>query len=376
MKKGLLFAAVALLAAGCVSHKEYDLTNGINNEITLFEQEVSVPIGDFGPVSLGAILSKVSLPEGILPIVNEDGYLEVSGEDTELYRISVLEINQEIADKDEPYVFCPESIYASAPITVGLLGMLGFVFPQQSVVFYAQQPMKKAVPFTGTARLVGTDEDTYDEVIIAEQSLDGLNLASGSRMREIASISAGPGEYMPGTEIRIDDLSWELPANALDNLRSSSYKDFVFSAEYTSLVGIGPNLALPTDRMAFDVNLPLSRFGFKSCTLKTEVINSLPLRLEIKEITPLTEDEEPDPNISISGDIVIAGGTRAVPASSPLTLEIAAQNGSIPDITRLQIVFDVSAEPNIPVQPIHSSQGLSMKSSSVTVTGGITLNKK
>ena len=69
----------------------------------------------------------------------------------------------------------------------------------------------------------------------------------------------------------------------------------------------------------------------------------------------------------------IAGGTMDAPAVTPVTLEIKAQEGYIPDITGVEIVLTIKASDGMGNVPLSSKMALSVKSASVTLRGGITL---
>ena len=51
----LLFCAIALFFAVACSQEAYDISSGIDKEITLFTDEVSVPLGDVGPLTPAAM---------------------------------------------------------------------------------------------------------------------------------------------------------------------------------------------------------------------------------------------------------------------------------------------------------------------------------
>ena len=52
MKKYIpLFFLAAVLAAGCKSNMDYDISEGFDKEMTLFENEISVPLGSSSMVA-------------------------------------------------------------------------------------------------------------------------------------------------------------------------------------------------------------------------------------------------------------------------------------------------------------------------------------
>lgn len=91
----LLICILTTLAA--CSRKEYDISENLNTEITLFQDEVSVPVGSIGPITIGSTLSGLSAVPGIGGLVaeyikiDEDGslVLETTGD---VFRSSVYEM--------------------------------------------------------------------------------------------------------------------------------------------------------------------------------------------------------------------------------------------------------------------------------------------
>ena len=62
MKKLFLLAPAAtmlLCIVSCSGRKDYDINDGLNTEITLFSDEISVPIGTLGPVTLEKLIPKL-----------------------------------------------------------------------------------------------------------------------------------------------------------------------------------------------------------------------------------------------------------------------------------------------------------------------------
>lgn len=383
MKKSLvlLFAAAALLAAGC-SHKEYDLTDGINKEISLFEKGITVPVGNIGPVTLNDLLERMgdspllSMAKDFLPAADEDGWLCVTMQKKEVYSAHILEIDRKITDKDKPYVVDFGTLDTSAPLGVTLMGAVGFVFPNQQAVFYARQPLNVPAPLTGLAQMRAMDMDTFSTVYLAEKDLGGTSVPQGSSDYEIARLEAQEGVYAGVNAIALENLKMELPANMTDRQYASYNKEFTISCSYKSRLGVGPKLKLPMSNFPIKFSLPLGRFDLRKASVSMDVENTLPIRLELTEVSALDEDGNVNPAISIGGGIIIQGGLPSMPAISPVTLEIEALEGRIPDLYGLQLSFVVSAEPALPVSPIRVDQGISVKSANATLTGGITINKK
>lgn len=74
---------VFALLCSCNGNLDYDTSKGINTEMTLFQEEISVPIGSIGPLTIGSALDRLNTVPGIgsmvsqLIQVGEDGYLRM-----------------------------------------------------------------------------------------------------------------------------------------------------------------------------------------------------------------------------------------------------------------------------------------------------------
>ena len=81
----LLLSFLALLSVGACSHREYDAPEGVNREMTLFGGEISIPVGNLGPITVEDLLkgnaSIASLVDQMLQEAS-DGTLSVNAEET------------------------------------------------------------------------------------------------------------------------------------------------------------------------------------------------------------------------------------------------------------------------------------------------------
>ncbi len=56
---------VFALLCSCNGNLDYDTSKGINTEMTLFQEEISVPIGSIGPLTIGSALDRLNTVPGI-----------------------------------------------------------------------------------------------------------------------------------------------------------------------------------------------------------------------------------------------------------------------------------------------------------------------
>ena len=100
-----LWLGLALVAA--CSRPEYDISDGVNTEVTLFQDELSVPIGGLGPFTFGSVFELLDEVEGIGPLISEffkvapDGsvYVEEKGN---IFKISAYELENRLDDPAVP----------------------------------------------------------------------------------------------------------------------------------------------------------------------------------------------------------------------------------------------------------------------------------
>ena len=85
------------------------------------------------------------------------------------------------------------------------------------------------------------------------------------------------------------------------------------------------------------------------------------------------EDEIPQYNITVSAPIVIAGGSPDKPGITDLKLQIAAKEGTIPDIHGIKIGLEATSQTGCDGVPLQGTQGIFIQSSSAKISGGITI---
>ena len=113
MKRSFILIALPFLWS--CANMDYDISNGIDNEFTLFSEEISVPVGDVGPVSLGILLDGTGFRETIDQYVkeDEDGFLVIEKED-QVYQNFVMLFSMMLPDPslpiDYPVGACSKSI--------------------------------------------------------------------------------------------------------------------------------------------------------------------------------------------------------------------------------------------------------------------------
>ena len=388
MKFKHIFALLACAAAtlGCDKHMEYDISEGYNKEITLFEDEISVPLGNVGPITIHTIIK-----DGLKRLfgdmadryitIDSDGYLWFESEDNML-NTNVYELNNERSDPSQPYDWNPSFVYTGPGGIAPLLGLFGMSCVNQKVGIYAQNPLSRDITLNSTAK-ISCRNNSYETTHTDSSPLKDFKVESGSNAAVLALFDVPADCYDVVGDIRLDDLHVSLPANITKRITSDSQLFFRFYSKYKSNVTIGDKLAM--NNMAFPIrnlNVPLEQFRLHKCNVSFDVVSTLPLDVTIVKAEVLKEEstaegstEEPvvDENISISSDVKILGGDPDKPSTSNVELQIAAQEGIIPDIKSVRITVSVKASEGYANTILNTNQGISIKNATAKISGGITL---
>lgn len=140
----LLFILPLVLACG---RKEYDISEGFNKDITLFQEGISVPLGSIGPLTLGSVLDMLFQIEDLGPMLaeylieGEDGYMKMVDSDN-IFKLNVYEMEKELEDPSVPSVY--DAGYRNFRITVGYSDGFGGTIPYTSTPL---KPNNKMVTF-------------------------------------------------------------------------------------------------------------------------------------------------------------------------------------------------------------------------------------
>ena len=387
------FPYVLLLAFPLVlacSRPEYDISEGVNTEITLFENEISVPIGSAGPFSLGMVFDKLAEIEGVGEFfseylkVNPDGFIYTDDAGS-IYEANVYELEKEM---DDPGVSQTLDVGGDLCYLGGLMGVmsyLGLSSINQQAAITVDNPLNRPIPVTGRAYYVISGEEE-DEVVPLE-GLDSFTIPSRSYEKELATLDIPGDLYLPISAFGLDELQLTLPNNPTSRIsRPEGNVCVAVNYQYKSQIRVTDAFALPLGVISVGpVDIPIGKFKLKKCELSLEIENTLPMRVEVKDFQLLLppekneygeldyDDASVDENVRIVADFTIPGGTLENPAVTPLTFSIEALEGTLPDISGLRLSVNLQGQPGQKPTPLSIRQGLFVKSSSARLTGGITI---
>lgn len=386
-KKALSLALLAgsLLAAGCVNW-DYDTEDrGLSKEVTLFGNEIAVPIGSIGPVTLGSLLDKLLASGGTLSLisnfikVDEDGMLYMEDEG-DLYSINVYEIEKSQGDVSSPFIWDAGSPNASPGGPALILSYIGLCVTNQTVNLSYSNPFYIDVPVSCQASVKCLDASwmySYESDFATMEKLSGAGGPFGS--------FALPADINDAVSaIYLSDLKFDMPANPVTRL-SNKNGNSVLSIQYKHRcgLGVGPTFSLNNLEIELnDLGLEIGKYNLHSGTVTLEVENTLPIAFTLEKIEvlkPVVADDAPegslevDENISVTEGLHIDGGTSDKPAMSTLKIDLGAAEGTIPDIKDVRLTLSVAAQEGLDPVAVTASQGIYVKSSSARLSGGFTI---
>lgn len=368
----LTFLLLVSVLVAC-SDMRYDTTENFDKDLTLFQKEISVPIGSIGPVTIQSLLGNSTIFETIasLMLVGDDGMLTLQSEQ-EIYAINVYRIEKEVDSVSTDFTFKAGDHSVNPGGLLMVLGMFGLECVGQKLEINATNPMDVRVPVRADVSF-SCMNSSYETTFRAEDKLSQSmrrNLTAGTIFS--TTLPADTKDLL--SSVGLNNLEFDLPANPTTELADENVNDiFSFKSRLLCNVGLGEEFKFPYALTVDDAKLNIGKFKLHKCEVTVEVENTLPAALKLNSVKVLNEQGAEDENISVSGDLVIAGGSLEKPAVTNLTLVIEAKEGTVPDIHGLQIDLEAASQPGCQGVALSVNQGLYVKSSSAKLSGGITI---
>lgn len=372
MKKTCLAVACLLLflLGGCQRHLEYDLSDGIDSKITLFEKALVLPVGSTGPITLKVALEPLAtklpllgFPADLLK-VDDSGQLLISYTQ-ELTRVNFYKFALSVPDNAEPYVWKPDGMAATPTMEV-MLTMFGIWLHNQALSVTVAAPFSDGFWLDGTVSVVckGENEEVaYQEAV----KLDRFAVRPYEGRVQLASFRLPIISRGSETTLSFRDVEALLPAHLGERITGEG--SYTIYLAHRANVSVGSKFNLPIPQLEIPVHLPLGAVGFRDAVIELELENTLPLQVAITELSVPGND-----NLSITAEGTLAGGSPAAPVASRLSLHIKSLDGSpIPDVDSLALQLSLSAAPGLENVLLSENQGVRLKHSYVKVNGGITL---
>lgn len=378
MKKIFCILSAGLLVA--CADMDYDLSDGrLDKDLTLFGQEITVPVGSVGPITLGSLLFDTSIGKALASFVQEDtrdGSYTLQAEST-LYSVNVYELERMAGEVEEPFTWSPGSVSGSVEGIATMLGFLGLSCVDQKLSIIGENPLTDLLPVQATVSVSCLDAN-YLPSYSASKEVSVLLFSGGGSYNSLydATLPAEVTDVV--SSVSLEDFSLDLPAHPVGQLDDPAESDVIeFKLKHSCGIGFGERFSISQTLPLENLGLQIGKYRLHRCEVTVALENTLPLSVTFRSVKVLKRDAEgdwvPDDNISVTPDVSIAGGSVASPAVTQLTLQFAAAEGTIPDIDALEIELEVKAAPGCTGVALSSRQGISVKSSSARIRGGITI---
>lgn len=366
-------ALLLVLALPACRHSEYDVSRGIDKEITLFSDQVSLPLGDIGPLTPKSLLGN-GLPDMIKSFIQEDeqGYLvcQATGPLSSNY---VAMISMGLPDPSSPADFSIPDYTGEIDTNAGILAAMGFGASPQIFTLQANNPLTEGIAVSGKLTILGGEDQP-----LATEEFSKVPVEA-STSNEVFRLEKTDEEAFE--KFKLENTILHLPASIKEKDPMGGSGSFSLDYQYKAYIYLSADFPMP---LSFDVNLnaPLGRFQVKEARICTEVSNEIPLSLEVSSVMILVKqlDEEgkeslvPYEDVSVTPGLTVASGCSGNPVISPLEMVIKAKEGTtIPDIAGLQLELKLLAPTGVADKRINLNQSVSFNNLRATVSGGITI---
>ena len=380
MRKSIPFFLCLLMVTAC-QNKLYDTEDGLNKEVTLFGEEISVPIGSAGPFTLDLALQNktVSAILGSAISTEEDGTI-ISKSSDQFFKISAYEIIAKTKDMSQPFSYPVEDKSFAPSGLANLLQTFGFNAVDQHLKVSVNNPLNHSYSLGGKLHVVCQDTKRYVYVYDQSFPLEEITIPRSRSNVSLLDMALPDTVLFTPSTLELKDWCFNLPAEMDKEIRSSGSTEFTFNTQFNCHIAAGANAEIPLamfgmSKMSFKFGLPVGSYKFKEVEASFVLENSLPLQVTLKDVKLMTgKTPEVNEDLLVSpGVLVINGGSTTDPGKTPVTLNIKALEGSIPDITGVQVELSIVSAPGYADTRLSVKQGVSVKSASATLRGGITL---
>ncbi|MBQ9309805.1 MAG: hypothetical protein IJ222_02960 [Bacteroidales bacterium] len=339
--------------------------------MTLFDDELSLPIADIGPITPKQLLGDIDLGEtlGELFEEDEDGYLVVETEDF-IYSNPVLLVYIGLADPTRPSDVNVDDFTAAPDESLSSLSEIGLVPALQEFSLYAGNPLTEGIAFSGKISFPeGLVANTFSKETITERT--------DNRTFFQTSITDGK----PIGNFTAEQMTLHLPSNILEKDPMGGWSSFTIGYRYKAYLALESDFPESVDIPIDNLDVPLGRYKVKEARIRTEVSNEIPLTLILDSVKVMVKEPDEEGNeqivesedVSVSSEITVISGSSDSPAVSPLEIVIKAGEGTIPDIAGLKLSLSVKAPVGGSDHRLNMNQAVTFNHIRATVYGGITL---
>ena len=376
MKKYFSLFFFPLILWAC-ENKAYDMDT-LNKEVTLFEKEISVPVGNLGPFTLEDILNTEGMKgiKGLLDQVvktDTDGNLKADAEE-DFWVISAYEVAMKAPDRTQPFDYNAGS-KSTAPSGLGtLLSSFGFGCGQQKVSLYVSSPLKVAFTLNTVGSILCMNYKTYQPTYSASVPLDPEIPRNSSYYLLKEFVLPDNVSEMP-SEISLSDMVLHLPANFSDKIRGGRYSNFTFNMSYSGYITAGSNVSLPINDYIINLNIPLESFSFSDAQLSMNLVSTLPMDVTLSNLRVMKPGDkgEQNENVEITESVVVKGGSPEKPTVTPISFQLKAKEGVLTDFGGIKANITLSSAPGFDKTLLSLKGSVSVQSATATLRGGLTI---
>ena len=380
MRKSIPFFLCLLMVTAC-ENKLYDTEDGLNREMTLFEDEISVPIGNAGPFILDLALQNKTVGAllGSAISTEEDGTI-ISKSSDQFFKMSAYEIIAKTKDTSKPFSYPVDDRSFTPSGVANLLQAFGFNAVDQHLKVFVNNPLNTSYSLGGKLHVVCQDTKRYVYVYDQSFPLEEITIPRSRSAVSLLDLELPDSVLFTPSTLELKDWCFNLPADMDKEVRSSGSTEFLFDTQFSCHVAAGKDAEIPLamfgmSKMSFKFELPIASYKFKEVEASFVLENTFPMQVTLSDVKLMTgKTPKVDENLLVSpGVLVIKGGSTEEPGTTPITLNIKALEGSIPNITGIQVELSIKSAPGYADTRLSVKQGVSVKSASATLRGGITI---
>lgn len=363
MKRIKFFSVLAVVSLGvlaCSTDPDYDLTEGIRNEMTIFKDSLSLPVGNLKVFQLKDVLKPSDLE--ILK-VSEKGDYYVADDGDSIWSLPCAALP--IYDKGDPdgvtVTLEDESGWESGRFAIiSLIG--GYVGQVVEITF--KNPFDVPLNVNGTVYVEFIDWDTL------EFPTGNIEVKPHSE-EVIYHVPTGEFEsYMP-VSVGVSDFDINIPREAVDDILEYLDKKIALGFNMLSMLYLRPGLTLkPEIEKRFNVDI--AKYKMKELELRFNIVNSLPLDVTINNIHFLDSHGQVIEGVHVVSGEGLSGGSMLQPVERPAKVKIVSDT-FVPDLYGIKLNGTLTSSEGGVGDPLNVNTSLTLENIIATLRGGITL---
>lgn len=379
MKTGIIRIAlsVSVLIAFCgCRHDEYDISDGIDTEITLFADEVSLPVGDIGPLTPRVLLDNAGVGGMLKSFVQEDsdGYL-ILEQSEPFYTNWVMMLSMLSTDPSQP-MDIPVDAYSAAPSSSSsTLSQMGFSLSPQVITLTADNPLTEEIAVSGKIVVSSNAEGDEAPATLASREFARAKVAAEAAQATVVSLEITGGKDIGSC--RVEDVVLHLPASIMEKDSKSGMGAFSLSYNYKGYLSVVDGFPASLPFSIDKLDLPLAQYRVKEARIQAEVSSEIPITLELESVDVLVKNADdmlvPCEDVTVTPGIRIGSGRTGEPAVTPIDVRIQALNGTIPDINGFRLAVRILGPTTEGDNRLGLNQSIYVRNLRATVSGGITI---